>query len=626
MSSPEKNIFELSRNYCFPSFICFFLFLLYEYLVQATKPSPLQGLPVSDNLILVFQLLFYSAMLAVIFTAVAILFSLLSLRMWRVLPRIAIVIFLALFMSIVIENFIYTIFDVGMKSTNYLILKIFVAYAAVRLALDIYGFIFKVKWVSSWKLMSITYIMAAIGCSYVLYFHYLSDPELYTSALSKEGSHVNIVILSSDGIDAASMGVYGYERDTTPFLSNKVDEFAVYNNAFANNTKTTGSIVSFLTGVLPLANGVIFPPDILDGVSSRRSFPEILGELGYRRTNWAIPYYASAQEQNMVGAFDVDNGSRIFPLISMLLPDSFEYSRWLSSSAITELKSVALGVFAFQDFDNPFDAVSKGDVFKLDEYNINGVLEEINNPSPFFINSHFLMTHGGLFPVKEPFFSKGQQQSSEWMTDFYDDSIRDFDALVRQVYQHLKQSGQLDKTILIVTSDHGSKWSNLNRIPLMVRFPNQEMSGRYASNVQRLDVAPTLLSYLGVPQPAWMTGNSLLSNQLLDPERVIFSYGVLQNINAASIGRASDFKNHSVTLIQCDSAYTIDSPSLQGMDREHPLAFLRGRVQVSQLNSSTDCPKGSGISLDSALSLLLNDLSRHLVLESGSSSSMLNIN
>ena len=58
-------------------------------------------------------------------------------------------------------------------------------------------------------------------------------------------------------------------------------------------------------------------------------------------------------------------------------------------------------------------------------------------------------------------------------------------------------------------------------IPLVIRFPNGEYVGRVSQNVQTLDVAPTILDYLGFDIPKWMEGRSLISKPIAE-ERKIF--------------------------------------------------------------------------------------------------------
>jgi hypothetical protein len=96
------------------------------------------------------------------------------------------------------------------------------------------------------------------------------------------------------------------------------------------------------------------------------------------------------------------------------------------------------------------------------------------------------------------------------MDDFYDDAILDFDGHVKEIVQHLKDSNRMEETLLIITSDHPSKWRTDQRVPLIIRYPHQLHKGLVTRNVQSIDIAPTILDYLGEETPEWMDGNSLL--------------------------------------------------------------------------------------------------------------------
>ena len=47
-------------------------------------------------------------------------------------------------------------------------------------------------------------------------------------------------------------------------------------------------------------------------------------------------------------------------------------------------------------------------------------------------------------------------------------------------------------------------------IPLLFLFPKSENKGVINTPSQRIDIAPTLLDYMGITPPEWMEGNSLL--------------------------------------------------------------------------------------------------------------------
>jgi hypothetical protein len=92
----------------------------------------------------------------------------------------------------------------------------------------------------------------------------------------------------------------------------------------------------------------------------------------------------------------------------------------------------------------------------------------------------------------------------------YDNAIRDFDAQVERVFGYLEARSLLDNTIIVLTSDHGARWSMRPRLPLVFLFPEQDRSTRIAANVQLIDIAPTLLDFIGHGVPRWMEGKSLL--------------------------------------------------------------------------------------------------------------------
>jgi hypothetical protein len=145
---------------------------------------------------------------------------------------------------------------------------------------------------------------------------------------------------------------------------------------------------------------------------------------------------------------------------------------------------------------------------------------------PLFAHVHLMGTHGTKFFPRQRVFSAGEDQNQDWMPDFIDDAVLDFDTYVGELVDTLSRAGRLDNTILVISSDHVDRWRTNGRIPLLIRFPHGEYAGRLRNNTQNLDIAPTLLDYLGMETPAWMSGTSLLEGE---PPRLrpIISAGVV---------------------------------------------------------------------------------------------------
>ena len=316
------------------------------------------------------------------------------------------------------------------------------------------------------------------------------------------------------------MSVYGYARRTTPFLDSKKAEFRLFENAFTNNGNTTGSITSLLTGLSPIDTGVVYPPDLLDKEAALRTLPYLLGHFGYYRSNWAVPHYADAHDQNLVRAFEMDNGDHASTSITGQLPLGTGLARWFVTETLQDTWRLLLDATNIKELDNSYVQVSTANGDTLgDEARLAAVIDEIGRQSRFFINTHFMVTHGPGFEVDTPHFSRGLTQTRGWQRDFYDDSILQFDKYIRRIYGQLARTGKLDSTILVVTSDHGINKDASARVPLMIRFPARTPRGSTDVNAQRLDIAPTVLDVLGLRQPAWMVGTSLLHAEQLPLDR-----------------------------------------------------------------------------------------------------------
>ena len=95
-----------------------------------------------------------------------------------------------------------------------------------------------------------------------------------------------------------------------------------------------------------------------------------------------------------------------------------------------------------------------------------------------------------------------------------------FDRDTGEVLKLLEAAGQLDNTLVVMTSDNGLPFprakANLydagTRMPLAIRCPALFKGGRTINDlVSHVDFAPTFLELAGVKVPAAMTGRSFLS-------------------------------------------------------------------------------------------------------------------
>jgi arylsulfatase A-like enzyme len=104
------------------------------------------------------------------------------------------------------------------------------------------------------------------------------------------------------------------------------------------------------------------------------------------------------------------------------------------------------------------------------------------------------------------------------LLDYYFE-VQRFDSQVAALIDVLERRGELDNTIVVITSDNGMPFprakANLydagTRMPLAIRWPRRIKPGTNVDAfVSHTDLAPTFLEAAGVGVPAGMTGRSLL--------------------------------------------------------------------------------------------------------------------
>jgi arylsulfatase A-like enzyme len=105
--------------------------------------------------------------------------------------------------------------------------------------------------------------------------------------------------------------------------------------------------------------------------------------------------------------------------------------------------------------------------------------------------------------------------------------MSEVDAQIGRLIDHLKSTGEYERTLIVFGSDHGeqlgdhwlfAKYSYFDesfRIPLIVRDPRRSADGGRGRVVEafteNVDVMPTILDWLGTEVPAACDGESLLS-------------------------------------------------------------------------------------------------------------------
>jgi hypothetical protein len=550
MKNPARS--RLSWRLLFlQTILAAFGYVFLEWVFFATKPSFMSALPLEKKL----ELLFLTGLLVSVPVLAA--QSVLRVLGWipgptkrwgvfQLLGALIPAVLAAAITLLLIDNFTYTIWNFGIVTSQGALRAGYAVLSVALLALWYRQTVLNIRRPAPdasgqrarftlWqKTLAAIVVILMIGMAGMGIFRFATRSAATggnTAALQRQP---NIILIGGDGMDAANMSLYGYTRPTTPRLDELASTGLLAENNFTNAAHTTGSVFSMLTGKYPAQTRLLYSPNILQGQNAFEHLPGILQRAGYSTVQITFPYYIDAYAVNMQEGFDrvndraIDQGG-IFRLARQY---HLEDAGYFLPRLWERIADRVLHIFFVRSMPDPYRTVlQKVDPNSLqkmsDQQRVDEVIRLLHNADrPLFIHTHLMDTHGYKFFPRQRVFSAGEEQTRDWMPDFFDDAVLDFDAYVGEVVDALIREGMWDNTILVVYSDHADGWRTNDRIPLLFHFPNGEYAGRLRSNTQDLDVAPTLLDYLGMQAPSWMSGQSLLRG---DPPatRPIISVGVV---------------------------------------------------------------------------------------------------
>jgi arylsulfatase A-like enzyme len=318
--------------------------------------------------------------------------------------------------------------------------------------------------------------------------------------VKKEKPGVHILLI--DGCHAHHLGVYGYQRDTSPNIDRFARDSVVFDNAYANATFTRSSVASIFTGFHPHRHKL----RVLINRLPKGLFmlPEFMQKKGYK---------------------------------TAILTEAGNISRFFGfGQGVDHYKKV------FRRWDDPR---------YLENNMYNFFCDWIKNPGPLFTYVHFRAPHFPIIPPppfldmykekekrgipkKDRLILRLKQLAKEGhrfsageikdVIDDYDSTIRFVDEEVGKLLDKLKEEKLYESSFIIFTSDHGEAlyehgyWGHgqnvyheTSRVPLIVKFPApMKLKGRVERVTQLVDIFPTFAALFG--EKRYFDGQSLLDS------------------------------------------------------------------------------------------------------------------
>jgi arylsulfatase A-like enzyme len=338
----------------------------------------------------------------------------------------------------------------------------------------------------------------------------------------------NVLLIILDTVRAASLGLYGYERPTTPALTRWAAEGVVFDRAISPSSWTLPSHGSLFTGreAAELPTTWRVPLD-----AQFPTLAEVLRDRGYATAGFVANTYYAGHDSGLGRGFGHYGDYRT----------SLAQLSWSTTLAQTNLArdlrwSRSLGdvAGALRRFDLSLPVLLNADR-KLASQVTEDFLGWQSRAAgrPFFAFLNYFDAHVAYYAPPRYRQLLGVGRSDR---DRYDAAIRYLDDEIDRVLSTLRVRGVLDRTIVVITADHGEQFGEhgltghgnslylpVVHVPLVMRYPARVPAGRrVADPVSLRDVPATILGLAGF---AGVPGRSLLDSLGSPAESFLTHYG-----------------------------------------------------------------------------------------------------
>lgn len=371
-------------------------------------------------------------------------------------------------------------------------------------------------------------------------------PLLFGSPMIRDADwkpeRLNLILISLDTLRADYVGSYGAPGDPTP----RLDAFAAAGIRCANVTGqapyTLPGHATMFSGQFPSVHGAQRPSQVFSG-SRSPILARLLSDAGYRTEAFTGGGLMNAD-------FGFDKGFDRFANIDPLRHnDSLFFRNMLEGDPVAKQR-------LRRNRQGPGE-VTQAMIERYGPEQLDAWLGE-HQDELFFLFVHTYSVHdydppdeflvcraAGCQVQRRDYNEFRLSRKNGWnpkpisdaerdhMRHLYEGTVRQADHLVGRLLQRVKELGLDQNTIVAIATDHGEEmlergfqqhgktlYEELTRLPLMLQIPGIEPRV-IEEPVMMVDLAPTLLAALGLPQQLRMNGRNLLAP--LDPQRATFS-------------------------------------------------------------------------------------------------------
>jgi len=327
----------------------------------------------------------------------------------------------------------------------------------------------------------------------------------------------NVILIGIDTLRADHLGIYGYERNTSPTIDQFAKESVVFGNCFSQAPLTSPSFMSMMTSLYPTYHGVT---SVIGGV----------GRNGRVYTlDKKIPTLAEILKYHgySTGAF-TDGGNLYDKLGFGKGFDFYSMNLRVRGDKVALIQEKDVFYWIKENLNNKFflffHTYAVHEPWMMPQSYLN--LFSRGYTGKVAINKDFYKTLRAekIFPRQYLFKIANTLDPDDlkYLKAIYDGSIRYVDDFMKNLLSLLAELKLTDRTIIVFTSDHGEEfmehgmlshkqfYNELLRVPLIMRSPALPSSLAVSQLVRNIDIFPTILNQLGINIAAPIHGTSLI--------------------------------------------------------------------------------------------------------------------
>jgi arylsulfatase A-like enzyme len=323
--------------------------------------------------------------------------------------------------------------------------------------------------------------------------------------------HVVLIVMDTARQDRLSC--YGYERETSPRLSELAESATIYTNAYSTSSWTAPGHASLFTGLFPVAHGATQEYWGLD--EDLTTMAEVLSANGYRTVGITANPVLTREMGYAQGFAEYHEAWMSQRKPSPRCPALDHFVETVGEATPGQ------PLFIFVNLIEPHSPYNSSRQFR-DRFLTDPTIPlEANEWRDFYVGRRTF-----------------SQAELTHLNELYDAELLYTDYVVGKMADALREQGLLEETVFIVTSDHGenigdhdhmghvfSLYETTTKIPLLVRYPPLFASGSTVESPVLLnDVFPTVLALAGIDDTGHPSHGQNLLGELPSDRAVLCEY------------------------------------------------------------------------------------------------------